>query len=210
MLAVYLFALIVGGGLLVFSLIAGDDGGPEAGVEIEGDFDADLDADADLESASAGESVLGGGDWMLLQGLFSLRTLLYLFAGFGATGTLFHLLTDASPVVSFVWAVGTGVVAALAATALYGWVRGTGSGEVPMDSGYLTGATARVLLPVEQGRRGKIVALHAGREVQLLARLHTADDADCPRGSEVVIVDVDGETALVTPLPQLSSESALE
>lgn len=207
MLAVYLFALIVGGGLLAFSLIAGDDGGHE--VEIDGDFDADLDADG-IESASGGDPALGGADWMLLQGFFSLRTLLYLLAGFGATGILFHLLTDASPPVSFVWALGTGLVAALAATALYGWVRGTASGEVPADAEYLRGATARVLLPVEQGRRGKIVALHAGREVQLLARLHTADDADCPRGSEVVIVDVDGETALVTPLPQLSSESALE
>ena len=79
-----------------------------------------------------------------------------------------------------------------------------------MDAEYLVGATARVLLPVEAGRRGKIVALHQGREVELLARLHGADDADCPRGSEVVIVEVDGETALVTPLPLLSSETALE
>ncbi len=206
MLAIYLFALIVGGGLLAFSLIAGAEGDHE--IELDGG--ADLDVASEFESVAGGESVLAGDDWMLLQGFFSLRTILYFLAGFGATGALIDLLTGAPTLVSLSWAVATGLVAAMSAAVIYGWLRQTGSGEVPMDAEYLVGATARVLLPVEAGRRGKIVALHQGREVELLARLHGADDADCPRGSEVVIVEVDGETALVTPLPLLSSETALE
>ena len=89
-------------------------------------------------------------------------------------------------------------------------MRGSDSGEVPQDPDYLVGATARVLLPVVQGHRGKIVAIQGGREVELLARLFGPEEESCPRGSEVVIVDVDGDTALVTPLPRLSSEFAEE
>lgn len=202
MLPLYLFALIVGGGLLVFSLVAGHAEAHDGSIELDADadVDADLDAHVDLE----------GGDWIVLQSILSIRTLLYLLAGFGATGTLIDLLTDASSVVSLLWAVVTGLVAAGLAAAVYAWVRGSDSGEVPTEPDYLVGMTAKVILPVVQGHRGKIIALHGGREVEMLARLFGAEDAVCPRGSEVVIVDVDGETALITALPQISSESSLE
>lgn len=202
MLPLYLFALIIGGGLLVFSLIAGH--GDADGMEADADADADVTADAHAD-------VDGDGvDWIALQSFLSIRTLLYLLAGFGATGTLMELLTAASPGIAFIWAALTGIIAAIIATSIYAWVRGSDSGEVPTDPDYLVGATARVVLPVVHGRRGKILALHAGREVELLARLHGADDEGCPRGSEVVIVDVVGDTALVTALPRITSESALE
>lgn len=200
MLPLYLFALIVGGGLLVFSLLAGHGG----------EHDADLHADLDGDASPEVDHELAGGDWVVLQGFLSTRTFLYLLAGFGATGTLIDLLTEASATVSFLWAIVTGIVAAALAAAIYGWVRGSDSGQVPTDPDYLVGATARVILPVVPGHRGKVLALHGGREVEMLARLYGAEDEACPRGSEVVIVDVDGETALVTALPQLSSDSALE
>lgn len=198
MLPLYLFALIVGGGLLIFSLLAGQ--GESQDVDLHGDGEVSGEGHGDVD----------GGDWIVLQSFLSIRTLLYLFAGFGATGTLMELLTDASPLVAFTWAALTGLVAASLAAAIYAWVRGTDSGEVPTEPDYLVGTTARVILPVVQGRRGKVLALHAGREVELLARLYGADDELCPRGSEVVIVDVEGDTALVTALPRISSESALE
>lgn len=199
MLPVYLFALIVGGGLLLFSLLSGGDH--------DGAVDADADADGGLTAHAAHSD---HGDWSLLQGFLSVRTLLYLLAGFGATGTLIELLTDAGPLVSLLWAVMTGAVAAVAAGSIYAWVRASGSGEVPSDPDYLIGATARVLLPVVEGRRGKIVAVQGGRGIELLARLYGKEEEGCPRGSEVVIVEVEGDTALVAPLPRLSSESALE
>ncbi len=199
MLPIYLFALIVGGGLLVFSLVAGHGEGADGGIEVDSDTEVGTHPDLGADT-----------DWMVLQSILSIRTLLYLLAGFGATGTLIDLLTDASPGVSLLWAVFTGVIAAALAAAVYAWVRGSDSGEVPTEPGYLVGVTARVILPVVQGHRGKIIALHEGREVEMLARLYGAEDEVCPRGSEVVIVDVDGETALITALPQLSSESTLE
>jgi membrane protein implicated in regulation of membrane protease activity len=102
------------------------------------------------------------------------------------------------------------LIAAFVAAAIYAWVRGGDSGDVPTDPDYLVGVMARVVVPVVQGQRGKIVALHGDRQVELLARLYGPEDEGCPRGSEVVIVEVDGETALVTALPQISFESALE
>ncbi|HEX6925863.1 MAG TPA: hypothetical protein VF167_10535 [Longimicrobiaceae bacterium] len=199
MLPVYLFALIVGGGLLLFSLLSG------------GDHDSSVDADADADGELTAHAAHSDhGDWSLLQGFLSVRTLLYLLAGFGATGALIELLTDAGPLVSLLWAVVTGAVAATAAGSIYAWVRASGSGEVPSDPSYLIGVTARVLLPLDEGRRGKIVAVQGGREIELLARLYGREEESCPRGSEVVIVEVEGDTALVTPLPRLSSESTLE
>jgi membrane protein implicated in regulation of membrane protease activity len=201
MLSFYLFALIVGGGLLLFSLISGD-GSDADSAEVGADTDAGIDAHA--------HHGFGEPGWVGVQDFLSIRSLLYLLAGFGASGTLIDLLTDASTGVGLVWAILTGLVAAAMAAGIYGWVRRTDSGEVPTDPEYLRGIAARVVLPVRPGQRGKIVALHGGREVELLARLHGSEDAVCPRGSEVVIVDIDGDTALVTALTVFPSDSSLE
>lgn len=201
MLPLYLFALIVGGGLLLFSLLAGD-GNEHDATRMEVESDADPAPEVHHDG--------GSGDWIVLQSFLSLRTLLYLLAGFGATGTLIDLLTEADSAVSLLWAIAAGVTSAIVATAVYGWVRGTGSGEVSREPDYLVGSVGRVILPVLQGHRGKIIAIHQNREVELLAKLYGPEEESCPRGSEVVIVDVQGDTALVTPLPRLTSETAQE
>jgi membrane protein implicated in regulation of membrane protease activity len=188
MLALYLFCLIVGGGLLLFSALAPVDS------EAAGAHDAP-DHALHAEGTPATE-------------FFSVRVLLYFLAGFGATGSLIQLLIDAPNAVSLGWAIGTGVVAAASSAAVYGWLRRTESGLVPLGADHLVGLQARVVLPVEVGRRGKVVAVHDGREIELLARLFTPEDAACPRGSVVVIVDIDGETALVTPASFLPSDPA--
>lgn len=203
MLPLYLFALIVGGGLLLFSLVWGD----------AGDHDVEVEGDLDLEGHpeyGAGSLVDGDGEWPLLRGFLSVRTVLHLLAGFGATGTLLELLTDAPSGVALAWAVATGLVAATLAALIYGWIRSSGSGEVSLDPQYLVGATATVVLPVEPGRRGKVLALRDGREVELLARLFSADDERCARGAEVVIVEIAGETALIAPLPSMTTGSEKE
>ncbi len=110
-------------------------------------------------------------------------------------------VTSAPSGVAAGWASATGLVAATAAGAVYGWLRRSESGLVPLGADHLVGVAARVVLPVQVGRRGKVVAVHEGREIELLARLFRPEDGACPRGSPVVIVEIDGETALVTPLP---------
>lgn len=189
MLAVYLFCLIVGGGLLVVSAL--------------GIWHADA-AEIDTDPSDGLHGAAEHGD--LPQEFLSARSLLYFLAGFGATGALMDGLTAAPTLVALTWAVATGVVAATAIATVYGWLRRSESGLVPLSSDHLVGLSARVIHPVEAGHRGKIVAVHDGREIELLARLFTAEDPDCPPGATVVIVDIAGETALVTPMPLLPSD----
>ena len=185
MLALYLFCLIVGGGLLLFSVLAsghGDASDPPHSIQSD---------------ASHGT---------FAHEFFSARALLYFLAGFGATGVLMTGLTTAPAAVSVAWSVATGLMAATAAGVVYGWLRRSESGLVPLGADHFVGLPARVVHPVEPDHRGKVVAVYDGREIELLARLFTAEDGACPRGSLVVIVDIDGETALVTPMPLLPSE----
>ena len=185
MISVYLLCLIVGGGLLLFSLVGGVDGA---------DADADVDAGAD-------------GDWGGMREFLSIRALFYFLAGFGATGTLLERFTTTPSTNAFFFALLIGALAAAAVGAVYGWLRASESGVVSLDNDYLIGLPARVILPVVHGHRGKVRLLSRGREIELLARLHGVEDADCMRGDTVVIVEVDGDTALVAPAPSLPPDS---
>jgi membrane protein implicated in regulation of membrane protease activity len=196
MVSLYLFCLIVGGGLLLFSLL-GYEGDAEGGSELEAHADA-----AEIEG-DASASVEHG--WGIAQEFFSIRSLFYLLAGFGATGLLLETLTAASSTTAFAWALITGLVAALMAGLVYGWLKRSESGMLPESSDHLVGLPAEVVLPVIEGRRGKVRLIAGGREIEMLARLYGAEDAACLRGSTVVIVDIEGDTALITPAPSLPS-----
>ncbi len=176
MLPFYLFCLIVGGGLLLFSLAGSD-----------------------------GEGVEGPDGGTMAHEFFSVRALSYFMAGFGATGFLVGLITETGTMATLVWAVATGVIASGSAAMLYGWLRETESGVVATSSDHLSGLPARVVVPVTGGQRGKVLVVSEGRELELLARLYGSADPECPRGSTVVIVEMEGDTALVTPAAFLPS-----
>lgn len=197
MTAFYLFCLIVGGGLLLVSLLGWDS-------DADVDTDLDFDAEADADQPGGFDSDAG---WGLAREFLSVRGLIYLLAGVGATGLLLEAFTDAPATLTALFALMTGILAAVAAGALYGWVRHSESGTVPRGHDHLVGLPARVVLPVVAGQRGKVCLRSGGREIELLARLYGRDDADCPRGTTVVIVDIEGDTALVTPAPSLPSET---
>lgn len=197
MAPLYLFCLIVGGGLLLFSLLGHDSEAHEGDLHLEGDAGIDLHGEHD---ATLGE------EWGIAREFFSIRALFYLLAGFGATGLLLESLTDASATTAALLAVLTGVTAALMAGGVYGWLKHSESGLVPSTADHLVGLPAQVVLPVLEDHRGKVRVISAGREIELLARLYGAADGNCPRGSTVVIVDIQGDTALVTPAPSLPPE----
>jgi membrane protein implicated in regulation of membrane protease activity len=196
MLPLYLFCLIVGGGLLLFSLL-GHDGGETADTGVEVQPHADVDHPG---GGHAGSGAGFAGDFL------SIRSLVYLLSGFGATGLLLDTLTDAPAAAVAGSALVVGLLAALTAALAFGWLKRSESGRMPVTSDHLVGLPAQVVLPVLEHRRGKVRVITAGREIELLARLHGRDDAECPRGSTVVIVDVQGDTALVTPAPSLSAD----
>ncbi len=205
MLSLYIFCLIIGGGLLAFSLLGGiDDTDADFDADLDVDFDADLDAEVEgeIDGEVAGAHHAGGG-WTPLRDFLSVRSLIYFLAGFGAAGVLLRWFTEAPAVAEVFSAALTGLVAAFLAGSLYGWVRSSESGMVARDNDYLVGRPARVVLPVVPGRRGKISLLADGREIQLLARLYGAEDGACNRGDAVVVVDIEGDVALVTAAPSL-------
>ena len=215
MLALYLFCLIVGGGLLAFTLFGSD---ADGGDSLDSDHGADFELHADAEAVAldhAGSADHDGGlephgGWDPVRDFLSIRSLFYFLAGFGATGLLLDVLTTASTPVALAWAIATGLIAAFFAGSIYGWLRRSESGAVSREHDYLVGKPARVVLPVVAGRRGKVRLLSGEREVVLLARLYSGDDPDCARGSTVVIVEIEGDTALVTPAPSIPSESFQE
>lgn len=176
MLPLYLFCLIVGGGLLLFSVLGSDQ---------------DMDAEA--------------GDGTMAHEFFSVRALSYFLAGFGATGFLVGVLTEAATRSTFISALATGMAASGAAALVYGWLQRSESGMVATTSDHFSGLPAKVMVPVTQHHRGKVMAICDGREVELLARLYGSADPECPRGTTVVIVEMDGDTALVTPAAFLPS-----
>lgn len=200
MLSLYIFSLIIGGGLLAFSLLGGID---DADADLDLDTDVDVEVESELEAEADGSHAAGGGVWTPLRDFLSVRSLIYFLAGFGAAGVLLRWFTEAPAVAEVFSAALTGLVAAFLAGSLYGWVRSSESGMVGRDNDYLVGRPARVVLPVVPGRRGKISLLADGREIQLLARLYGAEDGACNRGDAVVVVDIEGDVALVTAAPSL-------
>lgn len=190
MLTLYWLALILGGGLALFSLI-GDFTGTDAG----GSLDHDVDHDAfGHDGPDAG--------WHL----FSLRTATYFLFGFGATGVLVRLASG-GPIITAAAALFTGVAAAFTSASVFRYLRRTSSGEMQGDTSF-EGLQATVTLPF-RNRRGKIEVMRGGREIELMAECYDDDAQDSERWREVVIVEVRGGTALVSPLHQFERADAL-
>lgn len=180
MLTLYLFALLVGGGLLAFSLLGGDGA------------DADYDA-------------LGGDNPLQL---LSLRTLTYFLFVFGGVGAVLSWAWTgaAAPLVLLLAAVsgvGVGTLASLA----FRYLRRTNSGMHESEDSFV-GLAGRVIVPVQREGIGKIVVQRGDRAYELLARAFNSTDADPGAWTSVVIVEMSRGTALVSPLEEPTLQDA--
>jgi len=153
MVLLYVMSLIVGGGLLVLSLVAGGEVGAADGVDGGG-----------LEGTESGEG--SSGSALPLASMFFWT---FFLAFFGLTGVLLSFLAPgAGTLLTVLFAVGMGVGAALIASRV---LRGLGRSEVdssvrPTD---LVGRLGRVVVPVGREQPGKIRVELKGRTVELLA-----------------------------------------
>lgn len=186
---IYLICLIVGGFFVGLSLLGGTD------ADVDADFDADVDADFSIDSDVDADAPLyhaesGPG----LVDLVSVRTLFLFAAFFGLTGVMLSLIGTGEP-----W---TGVY-----SALVGLIVGLGGNYVIKRVGHahvsstvssedISGTTAKVLIPFEGDRRGKISLVARGHRLQLVARAFEQMGAFLP-GDEVVIVRMHGAVAEV-------------
>ncbi|HJU90113.1 MAG TPA: hypothetical protein VJ672_12010 [Gemmatimonadaceae bacterium] len=177
MLGLYLFSLIVGGGLLLFSVL-GDVGHHGGDV-------AHADASHDHEGFK----------------LLSLRTLTYFLFGFGATGAGLSWIWSGSGWLSFALAVTVGLALGGTSAAVFQYLRRADSGAREGDQSFV-GLAGRVTIPLSRGAPGKVLVRRGDRSFELLARPLGADAEAPDRWKSVVVVEMHGGTAVVAPLEE--------
>ena len=173
MFSLYLFSLIIGGGLIVYSLVGGHDG-----------HDAGHGHDGHGHDAVK---------WL------SFRTITYFLFVFGGIGAA---LTKTWPggtwplilLFSIVAGVGVGALVSLA----FDYLRKTDSGHRDTDATFV-GLTGAVTLPIRSGGMGKILVKRGDRTYELLARPLDAAAKGASHWKSVVVVEMSGGTAVVAP-----------
>ncbi len=185
----YLFTLIVGAVLLGASILLGG--------HDDADADADLDADADADGGVEKELAIGGhGDVSGLLVMFlSLRFWTFFMAFFGLTGLALDLLDlVGNPWVTLAIATAMGLVTGGSAAAVIRALSKDTSGKAVESSDYV-GKTARVIVPFEGAKVGKVRVDVKGSSIDLLA---SGVDEDSFGGrEEVLIVEMEGSRARV-------------
>jgi len=190
MFSLYLFALIVGGGLLVFSLIGGHD-------SHHGDV-------GHFGGGHVGGGHVGGGHHDVhghnpVQWL-SLRTLTYFLFVFGGVGAIltktWHVAT--MPLILLLSVVaGLGIGALVSMTFKY--LSKTDSGIRDTEDSFV-GLTGRVTLPIGSSGMGKVLVQRGDRTFELLARPLDASAKGVTNWKAVIVVEMNRGTAMVAPL----------
>jgi membrane protein implicated in regulation of membrane protease activity len=175
MLPVYVFAAILGGGLLLLGMLGGD-----------GDLGDGMDVDSGVGSKPGG--------W---THVFSFQTGAYAMAAFGLTGAALTLLGAASlPTLGL--AAGMGVVAGTLVGLVFDWLRRNQSGFAETSDHYI-GGIGRAEVRIPSGGRGRIELVHRGRSFTLPA---TSTRGEIDRHETVVVIDVVDGIALVDRAPR--------
>lgn len=225
---VYLFCLVLGGGLAGLSVL-GDvlDVGTEMDVDAA-DLDAadpdaldgGLDAAGDLADAGldgAGELVEAGADVgdaapEELSGaeaeapdadaekVFSLRGLVYALFGFGLAGTALGWIGyPAAAPATLALSGAAGLGSGWVTTRLVGWIRSSETGGREGESSF-EGSPGRVVLPLGPGSPGRVKVRRGPRSYQLRALPYDPGGDDPADWDEVVVVEMRDGVAYVSPL----------
>jgi membrane protein implicated in regulation of membrane protease activity len=214
----YVFALIVGMGILTVQALLGskdvDGEGFDKDVDFhaDGEFDADMDADADLDADMEGEFDDAGAESVHVEGehahdsgglggivalFLSIRFWVFASLGFGLSGTLLHYLTDVGSLPTAATAFTMGLVSGLAAALTFRTLRRTASQQSQHTSSAV-GRVARVIVPLDEATTGKVRIELRGQSVDLIAK---TTGLRIERGDRVLIEEVEGEVATVSRAP---------
>ncbi|MDE2794215.1 MAG: hypothetical protein OXL34_05285 [Gemmatimonadota bacterium] len=193
MLTAYIFCLAVGGGFLALSFF---------GDFLEGDvdIDADVDVDADMDALAHGSGIAQ---------LFSLRAAINALFGFGAAGSLLHLVWGGGqPILTAAIAGGTGLASGALISTVFGYLKRTESGALRGEQSFV-GLTGEVSLEIAPGSRGSVTVRRGDRRVRIRAQMadtYRAAEA-LTAGHPVVVVEMKDGIASVTPVgPKLLEE----
>lgn len=179
MFTLYLFALLVGGGLLVFSLFGGGD---DVGDDVGGD---------------AGQNPV---QWL------SLRALMYFLFVFGGVGAVLSKTWSAAaaPLVAIVSVVG-GLTVGAVVNATFAYLRRSDSGFRGGDDSF-SGLAGRITLPFGESGTGKVLITRGDRTYEMLARPFGDTPTNPREWREVVVIEVTRGVALVSPLDSGNAE----
>jgi len=197
MFGVYLFCAVLGGGLVLLSLLGGDDA------------DAGVGEGLDSQGTNTGPGMHGSAAGELLLGLFRFRNLTFLMAGFGITGLLGTWLGTASGT-TLVLAGGVGASAMLLVHGVFTWLRRTDSAVDVFSDQDLEGTFARVVVPMTAGTMGRVSCIASGQQLYLTARLDAAATQAVPVGAPVVILRMRDGVAEVSSAPSLELSSSTD
>ncbi len=190
MFAVYVFCSVVGGGLLLFSLVFGGDG--EADLEVGADVELDVDGGFELEAGDGGHDFFSG-----FAEFFSVRGLIFFVAFFGMTGLVLDLLTVA-PALTISLALGVGVFCAFVNFQAFRYLRRTESSSA-LASVDAEGCEAQVVLPISSEQRGKVNVRVQGQMMPLLAKPFDIEtESSFEVGRRVLVIRVEAGVAYVS------------
>jgi len=199
MLTLYLIALMVGGTLVMATLVLGDHGDADLATDLDVDVDVDVhvDVDAHADAVGAPDAVLS---WLPFA---SLRFWTFFLAFFGLTGTvLAGLGLVGNAIAVAIIAVVVGYVSGFCVVKALRNLRETSADSSVSETDYL-GATGIVMVSVGPGHTGKVRLALKGRDVELLAR--TEDETTLAAKQPVMVYDVTDEGhVMVTANKQLT------
>ena len=190
----YVFMALVGGVLAAFMVFGGGDADADVDFDFDGDLDLDLEGDFDAGDLSAGAG-------SVLASLLNFRTLVFAAAFFGFTGLLLPL-AGTNSVFTFLAAVAVGGVAGFTNDRLLKYLKGT-SGGAGITLEQIAGSRARVSVPMDSGKRGKVMVDIEGRSVGMVAEAYGDLRDSFTANEDVVVVDVKDGVARIAPMDEI-------
>ncbi len=203
MLTLYLIALIIGGTLVVASLLFGGEG------EADGDFDHDADLDADVEVSADADHDLdhdAGGGMDALSGwlpIASIRFWIFFLAFFGLTGTTLSAGKFFSGTLIAILSGAVGYVCGASITSAIRKLRRQVVDSSLGEADFI-GITATVVVPIAKGKTGKIRFEAKGRVIELMAE--TDEEGTLDRKQPVMIYGMKDGNVVVSRSEQLIAE----
>lgn len=169
---IYWICLIVGGGLLLISSLAGGD--TDMGADVDADVSLDGHADAGHPHASA------------LAAWFSMQFVVFFMAMFGLVGVTLTYLTGSTPILTLASAAGGGLLVGQGAHQVLRKLRQSSGDSTPQPEDYVN-KLARVTIAVAGGKTGE-VAMRVGRSERFVPAVAKRAEDTFSSGQQVGVV----------------------
>lgn len=201
MLPLYIFCACLGIPLLLLFAFGGSDADADAGLELDTGADAGFGSDVDLDVGGADGGI---GDITALFKRVPVSSYAFFLSFFGGGGVVGNLLNWNSAT-TLILAVSLGLLSGFLNTAAFSFLRATDSDSTLTDR-QIEGRVAMVSVPIDAGKRGRVVIDTGDERIQLTAG--SADgvlDENFERGDQVVIVSMtDGIAQVMAIDPDLA------